>query len=67
MTAQIQNEAKFNDFYDVCTNLTDEESFRIMKSEFKARPVNLRKDERIETHFTTCFIALMIRGYSKNV
>jgi transposase len=74
--AQIQNEAKFDGFYGVCTNLTDEveaiieinsgrweieESFRIMKSEFKARPVNLRKDERIEAHFTTCFIALVIQ------
>ena len=31
-----------------------------MKSEFKARPVYLKKDERIEAHFTTCFIGLLI-------
>lgn len=36
-----------------------EESFRIMKSEFKARPVYLQRDNRIKAHFTTCFIALM--------
>ena len=31
-----------------------------MKSEFKARPVYLRSDDRIEAHFITCFIALVI-------
>jgi len=71
----IANEEMFDGFYAVCTNLVDEvatiikinkrrweleESFRIMKSEFKARPVFLSRDERIEAHFTTCFIALII-------
>ena len=37
-----------------------EESFRIMKSEFKSRPVYLRKDNRIESHFMICFIALLV-------
>jgi hypothetical protein len=37
-----------------------EECFRIMKSEFKARPVFLKRDDRIEAHFTTCFISLLI-------
>jgi hypothetical protein len=37
-----------------------EECFRIMKSEFEARPVYLSRDERIEAHFITCFIALVI-------
>ena len=37
-----------------------EESFRIMKSEFKARPVFLRKDERIKAHFTICYLALLV-------
>lgn len=37
-----------------------EESFRIMKSEFKARLVNLSIQARIEAHFLTCFIALLI-------
>ena len=37
-----------------------EESFRIMKSEFQARPVFLQKDNRIKAHFLTCYIALLI-------
>jgi hypothetical protein len=37
-----------------------EECFRIMKSEFKARPVYLSRDDRIKAHFTTCFLALLI-------
>lgn len=71
----IAKEEIFDGFYAVCTNLDDdadeiikankrrweiEESFRIMKNEFKARPVYLSRDDRIEAHFTTCFIALMI-------
>ncbi len=71
----IQKEETFDGFYGVCTSLEDdvskiikanhrrweiEECFRIMKSEFKARPVYLSKDDRIEAHFTTCFISLII-------
>ena len=37
-----------------------EESFRIMKSEFRSRPVFLQVWERISAHFTTCFIALLV-------
>lgn len=37
-----------------------EECFRIMKIEFKARPVYLQRDDRIQAHFITCFISLMI-------
>lgn len=37
-----------------------EECFRIMKSEFKARPVFLSNEDRIEAHFLTCFISLLI-------
>ena len=74
-TEAIQEEAKYDGFYAVCTNLDDdpwdiakinhdrweiEESFRIMKSEFSARPVYLQRDDRIEAHFLTCFIALLI-------
>lgn len=65
----------FDGFYSVCTNLEGdvkkiikenhkrweiEEGFRIMKSEFNARPVYLRLEERIKAHFITCFISLMI-------
>ena len=71
----IQKEERFDGFYGVCTNLDDnaeeiikvnqrrweiEESFRIMKSEFKARPVYLSRDDRIIAHFTTCFLSLVL-------
>lgn len=71
----IAEEALYDGFYAVCTNLDDdpadivkinhdrwkiEESFRIMKSEFEARPVYLQRDDRIQAHFLTCFISLMI-------
>ncbi len=71
----IAEEARYDGFYAVCTNLDDdpadivkinkdrweiEESFRIMKTEFDARPVYLQRDDRIKAHFLTCFISLMI-------
>lgn len=74
-TELIQKEEAFDGFYAVCTNLEDdvseiikvnqrrweiEECFRIMKTEFKARPVYLSRDDRITAHFTTCFISLVI-------
>ena len=74
-TKLIENEEKFDGFYGVCTNLEDgaeeiikvnkrrweiEECFRIMKSEFKARPVYLSREDRIIAHFTTCFLSLVI-------
>ena len=74
----IVKEAKFDGFYAVCTNLEGdtndiikinhrryeiEECFKIMKSEFKARPVYLQRQERIQAHFMTCFLALVIFRY----
>ena len=74
-TKLIATEKSFDGFYGVCTNLEDgateiiklnkrrweiEECFRIMKSEFKARPVFLSRDDRIIAHFMTCFISLII-------
>ena len=71
----IAAEEAFDGFYAVCTNLEDEvaaivavnhrrweieECFRIMKHEFKARPVYVKRDERIKAHFMTCFISLLI-------
>ena len=65
----------YDGFYAVCTNLDEEatqitkinrqrweieECFRILKSEFKSRPVYLKRDDRITAHFTTCFMALMV-------
>jgi len=40
-----------------------EESFRIMKTDFKSRPVYHTKDEMIKAHFLTCFLALVIYRY----
>ena len=72
---EIAKEEQYDGFYGVCTNLEDdadeiikvnhrrweiEESFRIMKSELKARPVYLSRDDRIQAHFMTCFISLLI-------
>jgi len=71
-------ESSYDGFYAVCTNLEDEapaiakinhnrweieECFRIMKTDFKARPVYLSRDDRIKAHFTTCFLALVIHRY----
>ena len=75
---KIDDEAKYDGFYSVCTNLEDEvteiikinkrrweieESFRIMKSELKARPIFLSREDKIKAHFTTCFLALVIYRY----
>ena len=75
---QIEKEEQYDGFYGVCTNLDDdaeeiikinqrrweiEESFRIMKSEFKARPIYLSRDDRIIAHFTTCFLSLVLHRY----
>ena len=75
-TDAVSEEEKYDGFYAVCTNLEDmsidqiirinkkrweiEECFRIMKTEFKARPVFLQREDRIKAHFLTCFIALFI-------
>jgi len=74
-TKKVQNEEKYDGFYAVCTNLKDdasaiiavnhrrweiEECFRIMKTEFKGRPVYLSRRDRITAHFLTCFISLIV-------
>ena len=71
----IKEEEKYDGYYALTTNLIGdineilkivkgrweiEESFRIMKSDFLARPVNLSREDRIKAHFTTCFISLFI-------
>ena len=76
-TDKILREESFDGFYGVCTTLEDdvhsiiainkqrwqiEAAFRTMKSEFKARPVYLKRDDRIEAHFLTCFLSLLITG-----
>lgn len=74
----IKEEEKYDGFYAVCTNLEDnaeeivkinkrrweiKECFRIMKTDFEARPVYLQRQERITAHFITCFIALIVYRY----
>ena len=75
-TDAIQEEERYDGFYAVCTNLDDmgvdeivrinkkrweiEECFRIMKTDFKARPVYLQTEDHIRAHFITCFIALVV-------
>ena len=76
--AVINEEEKYDGFYAVCTNLDDsisnivkankrrweiEECFRIMKTDFEARPVYLKRQDRILAHFITCFIALIVYRY----
>ncbi len=74
----IEMEAKYDGLYAVCTNLEDnpediikvnhrrweiEESFRIMKNEFNARPVFHSTEEAIKAHFLICFLALVVYRY----
>ncbi len=71
----IKEEEKYDGYYALTTNLIGdinqilkivkgrweiEESFRIMKSDFLARPVNLSREDRIKAHFMTCFISLFV-------
>ena len=76
---KIAEEAQYDGFYAVCTDLLDdevgdilkvsegrwqiEECFRIMKTDFSARPVYLRDENRIQAHFLICFLALTIYRY----
>lgn len=73
---QIAEEAKFDGFYAVCTDLMEddpreiikisegrwqiEECFRIMKTDFLARPVYVQREDRITAHFLVCFLALLV-------
>ena len=72
---RIKEEEMYDGFYAVVTNLEDdpaeiikinknrweiEENFRIMKSEFEARPVYVQRDDRIKAHFMTCYISLLV-------
>lgn len=73
---KIKEEEMYDGFYAITTNLEDddiktiiavserrwqiEECFRIMKTDFKARPVYVQKEDSIEAHFLTCFISLII-------
>lgn len=72
---KIAEEEKYDGLYAICTDLLDdnvadilkvsegrwqiEECFRIMKTDFEARPVYLTREDRIKAHFLTCFLALL--------
>lgn len=72
---KIAGEAMYDGLYAVCTDLLDddvsgilkvsegrwqiEECFRIMKTDFSARPVYLQDGNRIKAHFLICFLALL--------
>ena len=73
---KIAEESKYDGLYAVCTDLLDdkvgdilkvsegrwqiEECFRIMKTDFSARPVYLQDENRIKAHFLICFLSLML-------
>ena len=76
---KIAEEAQYDGLYAVCTDLLDdevgdilkvsegrwqiEECFRIMKTDFSARPIYLREENRIKAHFLICFLALTVYRY----
>lgn len=73
---KINEEERYDGLYAVCTDLLDddvasilevsegrwqiEDCFRTMKTEFDARPVYLHREDRIKSHFLTCFLALLV-------
>ncbi len=73
---KISAESMYDGYYAVCTNLVNdsvkdilsvserrweiEESFRIMKTDFEARPVYLSREDRIRAHFLICYLALLL-------
>ena len=73
---RIKEDEKFDGYYSIVTseeNLSDlelrniyrglakiEETFKITKSEFNARPINVRLEDHIDAHFLICFISLVI-------
>lgn len=74
--ARIEEEAKYDGFYAVATNIFDmketkvldiqsrrykiEDCFRVLKTNFSSRPVYHRKENRIKAHFLICYTALLI-------
>ncbi len=71
----IADDEKYDGFYGICTDLNNpvkeiielnhnrwesEDCFRVLKTDFKARPVFVRSDNHIKAHFITCFISLLI-------
>ena len=74
----IDQESRFDGFYGICTDLEGsapeiikinggrwiiENGFRTMKTDLRARPVFLKRDDRIKAHFLTCFLSLLLYKY----
>ena len=77
----IREEEKYDGYYGITTNLTGdiseilaisknrweiEESFRILKTDFDSGTVHLSREDRIQAHFLTCFISLLIYRILEN-
>ena len=74
--AKIAEEEKYDGLYAVCTDLMEDEPgdiirvsegrwqieacFRMMKTDFLARPAYVQREDRIKAHFLTCFLALLV-------
>lgn len=77
----IEEEARFDGFYAICTNCEElstldvlranssrweiEDMFRVLKTDFRSRPVYVRREDRIKAHFITCFLALLVFKMAK--
>jgi transposase len=73
---RLNEEEQFDGYYAIITSECDlpdgqvvdtyrglwriEESFRITKSDLETRPVYVSREDHIQAHFLTCFIALLL-------
>ena len=77
----IKEEKKYDGYYGITTNLIGEvedilkisknrweieENFRILKSDFESGDIYLSREDRITSHFLTCFISLLIYRILEN-
>lgn len=74
--SKIADEARYDGLYALCTDLLDDDPktiinvsegrwqieacFRILKTDFEARPVYVRREQSIKAHFLVCFLSLLI-------
>jgi transposase len=73
---KLVEDEKFDGYYVIVTSKCDatdewiidtykelwriEETFKVTKSDLEARPVHVSREDHIESHFLTCFVALLI-------
>ena len=77
----VKEEEKYDGYYGITTNLTgeiedilkiskkrwkNEESLRILKTDFNSGTIHLSREDRIKAHFLTCFISLLIYRILEN-